>query len=244
MTDSTLRIHLVRHGETLFNVRHQLQGWCDSPLTPRGLRQVAALGEFFRGIPLVAAFSSDLTRTRATTAGALAGHPHLTAEWMPALREWNFGGWEGQPNPSLWTPLFEASGYVYGNRGHWDELTVEGPDAVIDQVAASDPSGMAEDAAAVNARMREAVAAIEAVAGAVTSSGTDGDILVVAHGAVLQSLVPLLVPGGRIAPGYPNCGVTTVTVSGGVAVLSEVDASCALLDEPGPELVLPGALAG
>ncbi|WP_172592232.1 histidine phosphatase family protein [Subtercola boreus] len=234
MTDSALRIHLVRHAETLFNVRRQLQGWCDSPLTPRGLRQVEALGEYFAGLPLVAAFSSDLTRTRTTTAGALAGHPHLVPEWMPALREWNFGGWEGQPNPSLWTPIFEAHGYVYGTAGHWDQLTVEGPDTVIDLIASTDTSGMAEDAAAVNSRMRDAVAAI-------LGAATSGDVLVVAHGAVLQSLAPLLAPGARISPGYPNCGVTTVTISGGRATLGELDASCALLDESFPALVLPGA---
>lgn len=26
-------LYLVRHGQTLFNARHKIQGWCDSPLT-------------------------------------------------------------------------------------------------------------------------------------------------------------------------------------------------------------------
>jgi broad specificity phosphatase PhoE len=224
VTDTALRIHLVRHAETLFNVRHQLQGWCDSPLTPRGVRQVEALGEWFRDVPLVAAFSSDLTRTRTTAAGALLAHQGITPVWMPELREWNFGGWEGQPNPALWTPLFESRGLSYGTEGHWGQMTVEGPDAVLDLIAASDPAGLAESAAEVNARMRAAVASITSI--------PSGDVLVVTHGAVLQSLVPLLVAGGRIAPGYPNCGVTTVTIDGASATISDVDASCssALLD--------------
>ncbi|MDF2442373.1 MAG: hypothetical protein JWR01_576, partial [Subtercola sp.] len=66
-------------------------------------------------------------------------------------------------------------------------------------------------------------------------------MLVVAHVAVLQSLAPLLVPGARVGPGYPNCGVTTVTIEGGRASLGALDASCALLDEPAPALALPGA---
>jgi len=218
VTDTALRIHLVRHAETLFNVRHQLQGWCDSPLTPRGLRQVEALGEWFRDVPLVAAFSSDLTRTRATTQGALVAHRQVIPVWMPELREWNFGGWEGQPNPALWVPLFESRGLSYGTEGHWGQMTVEGPDAVIDLIAASDPSGLAESAIEVNTRMRAAVAAITSV--------PSGDVLVVTHGAVLQSLVPLLVAGARIAPGYPNCGITTVTLDGASASIGTVDSRC------------------
>lgn len=229
-----LRLHLVRHAETLFNVRHQLQGWCDSPLTPRGTRQIEALGERFREVPLVAAFASDLTRTRTTALAALAGHPQLEPVYTPDLREWNFGGWEGQPNPALWAPLFEAHGYTYGAAGHWDELTADGPDTVLDAIAASDPSGLAESSVEVGARLRRAVAALLAVG--------SGDVLVVTHGAVLQSLVPLLVPGARVAPGYPNCGVTTVTLpavgSAGAAEVGVLDASCA--GEPSdPALVLP-----
>ena len=26
-------LYLMRHGQTLFNVEHKIQGWCDSPLT-------------------------------------------------------------------------------------------------------------------------------------------------------------------------------------------------------------------
>ncbi|MDO9396142.1 MAG: histidine phosphatase family protein [Herbiconiux sp.] len=230
-----LRLHLVRHAETLFNVRHQLQGWCDSPLTPRGERQAAALGEHFASVPLVAAFSSDLTRTRRTTAGALAAHPQLSPEWLPSLREWNFGGWEGQPNPALWEPLFASRGYRYGEAGHWDALTSEGPDAVLDLIAALDPSGLAENAAAVAVRMRAAVARLTAI--------PSGDVLVVTHGAVLQSLVPLLVPGARIAPGYPNCGITTVTlprlaVPEGAAALAAVPSALAAAAAATPTLGL------
>ncbi|MDH4015859.1 MAG: histidine phosphatase family protein, partial [Actinomycetota bacterium] len=35
----TLTIHLVRHGQTLFNHRGLVQGWVDSPLTEMGVAQ-------------------------------------------------------------------------------------------------------------------------------------------------------------------------------------------------------------
>ena len=31
--------YFVRHGQTYFNLRLQLQGRCDSPLTPLGIQQ-------------------------------------------------------------------------------------------------------------------------------------------------------------------------------------------------------------
>jgi probable phosphoglycerate mutase len=30
-------LYLMRHGETLFNIRRKIQGWCDSPLTENGI---------------------------------------------------------------------------------------------------------------------------------------------------------------------------------------------------------------
>ena len=32
-------VYLVRHGQTLFNVQHKIQGFCDSPLTELGIKQ-------------------------------------------------------------------------------------------------------------------------------------------------------------------------------------------------------------
>lgn len=230
MSDS-LRLHLVRHAQTLFNVRHQLQGWCDSPLTPLGVAQAAALGERFRSVPLRAAFSSDLTRTRTTTTAALAGHPEIEPAWMPELREWCFGGWEGQPNEALWGPLFAHRGFQYGVEEHWASIIDPSPEPLIDELAASDPSGLAEDAVTIRSRLQRALQMIVGIG--------HGDVLVVTHGALLFTMVPMLVPGARVVPGFPNCGVITVTIDNGVGTLGDADGACALGDTPAAPLVLP-----
>ena len=36
-------LYLMRHGQTLFNVEHKIQGWCDSPLTEQGIKQAPKL---------------------------------------------------------------------------------------------------------------------------------------------------------------------------------------------------------
>lgn len=38
-------LYAMRHCETLFNVQHKSQGWCDSPITPRGEEQCRVAGE-------------------------------------------------------------------------------------------------------------------------------------------------------------------------------------------------------
>ncbi len=56
----TKYLYLMRHGETLFNVQHKIQGWCDSPLTARGIQQAQIAGEYLRaaGVTFDHAFSS------------------------------------------------------------------------------------------------------------------------------------------------------------------------------------------
>lgn len=35
-------LYLMRHGQTLFNAQNKIQGWCDSPLTSKGIEQAKA----------------------------------------------------------------------------------------------------------------------------------------------------------------------------------------------------------
>ncbi len=39
-------LYLMRHGQTLFNLRRKIQGSCDSPLTELGREQAKVAGEF------------------------------------------------------------------------------------------------------------------------------------------------------------------------------------------------------
>ena len=38
-----IRLLFVRHGQTEFNVKKRVQGWCDSPLTQEGIKQAESL---------------------------------------------------------------------------------------------------------------------------------------------------------------------------------------------------------
>ncbi len=210
-----MRIHLVRHGETLFNTREQLQGWCDSPLTERGRRQAEALGEHLRGLPITKAFTSDLTRARETARAALRHLPEVALEETPDLREWHFGGFEALPNAHMWEPVYAVLGanwYDPESRAH---VRSNGSGALVDAIAALDPSRSAENAVTVERRVARAVARI-------LSASVLGDVLVVTHGAVMSNLVEVLAPDSRPATGFPNGGVQTITVNAGITTVEPV----------------------
>lgn len=46
-------LYMMRHGQTLFNVRRRIQGSCDSPLTELGIKQAEAAKELIKDIPLI-----------------------------------------------------------------------------------------------------------------------------------------------------------------------------------------------
>ena len=56
----TKTIYLMRHGETLFNQQHRVQGFCDSPLTEKGIAQAKQAGAYFKeqGIVFDGAYAS------------------------------------------------------------------------------------------------------------------------------------------------------------------------------------------
>ena len=67
----TTTLYLIRHGETYENQNHIFQGVLDTKLTPLGLRQADALGDYFKRIAFDAAYTSPLSRARDTLTGVL-----------------------------------------------------------------------------------------------------------------------------------------------------------------------------
>lgn len=88
------KLYIVRHGQTQFNKKHKIQGWCDSPLTDFGHAQVKATKEYFdhRGIQFDKACCSTLHRTEETLK-ELTDLPYSRYE---DLKEFYYGDLEGE----------------------------------------------------------------------------------------------------------------------------------------------------
>ena len=80
----------MRHGETVFGSQDRYAGHSDTPLTPRGRRQIAALRRRLPAPDVV--YCSDLPRCRETAALLVPGREIVVTR---RLREIDFGRWEG-----------------------------------------------------------------------------------------------------------------------------------------------------
>jgi probable phosphoglycerate mutase len=159
----TLRILIVRHGESEWNREHRWQGWEDIALTATGAAQARA-----RGLDLHAAghrfdsiYTSDLVRA-ARTADLIAetlGHAPAIRE--PGLRERFGGDWQGSTSREIderWP----------GQRAAWRRGELSAP-----------PGG--EIDSAVLERVHAALKRIDA-------AERHGPVLVVTHHGVLRLL--------------------------------------------------------
>jgi broad specificity phosphatase PhoE len=89
------RLLLTRHGETPYNNQRRFTGWSDPPLTRRGNAEARALGRRLKDQTIDAVYSSDLRRAVDTASAALALRPEIPRTEDAALREANFGEWQG-----------------------------------------------------------------------------------------------------------------------------------------------------
>lgn len=94
------KILLIRHGETTWNVERKFQGKTDIPLSEAGKAQAAALATRMRKIDVDCIYSSPLQRA-AETAMLFAKEKGLEVTTCEALREVDFGRWEGLTLPQI-----------------------------------------------------------------------------------------------------------------------------------------------
>lgn len=95
----TVRLWLVRHGETEWSASWKHTGRTDVPLDATGRRQAEAVGREIKHLKLTfrRAYTSPLQRT--TETARLAGFPDATP--MDELREWDYGQYEGRKTADI-----------------------------------------------------------------------------------------------------------------------------------------------
>jgi alpha-ribazole phosphatase/probable phosphoglycerate mutase len=92
----TTRFWLIRHGETEEWTRGRCYGSLDVGLSPNGRLQIARVAQTLKREPIAVVFSSPLHRAL-ESACAIATECSCPCEVLPALREIDFGDFEGIP---------------------------------------------------------------------------------------------------------------------------------------------------
>lgn len=112
-------LYMMRHGETLFNKRRKIQGWCDSSLIELGIRQAKGAKKYFQdqGITFDHVYSSPSERC-VDTLNIITDMPYKTYK---GLKEMNFGTFEEESedlNPP--TEMYETFFTTYGGESRDD----------------------------------------------------------------------------------------------------------------------------
>ncbi len=94
MNSASIKLLLIRHGETDWNFEGRMQGQIDINLNQRGQEQAEQTAALLRATPIDAVFSSDLQRAL-QTASALAKEKGFSVQPDPRLREVHLGDWQG-----------------------------------------------------------------------------------------------------------------------------------------------------
>jgi alpha-ribazole phosphatase len=155
-------IFLVRHGETTWNTQGRFQGHSDTPLSESGQRQAKGLGNYLKGETLQAIYTSDLRRAW-DTAKIISAHHKLEVIPNPQFREMNFGSWEGLDYREIQEKFPEKL-------AEWQK-----------NIMTTAPPG--------GENLEQFVTRVQAAYGDIIHDNLESDILLVAHGGVLQVLL-------------------------------------------------------
>lgn len=157
-----MKIYLIRHGQTDWNIAGKIQGTHDIPLNETGRIQAQKLAVAMDQRPITKIFSSPLVRA-AETAGMIGKRHKIQICSMSQLVEVEFGKWEGLT---------------------WSEIQKQFPEELsrwkVNPEEVS-PSG-GESLQSIRSRCMEAWNEIRSV------TNGDEDVAIVSHGATLSHL--------------------------------------------------------
>ena len=160
----TVKLFLVRHGQTDWNINRRFQGQSDVPLNEAGRQQATALANSLSREHIDVLFASDLQRAY-ETARIIATQHACEIRLDSRLREINFGAWEG---------------LTYDEIKHNDPAVLAAREADIFTTAAPDGE-----------TLNQLTARVESVLNDLHAQYADQTTLIVAHGGPLQILLCL-----------------------------------------------------
>ena len=179
-----MKLYIIRHGQTDWNIAKKIQGRQDIPLNERGRYQAGCLKKAMENRPVTAVFTSPQIRAM-ETAKAVALSSGSAVIPVKDLMEINYGSWEGKTEEELLQEdraLYEA---------WWSHPAETAP-----------PGG--ESISQVNERCQKAWKEIK--------PQLTGDAAIVAHGGLLAHFMEQLLGNESVAASTVahNASITTI----------------------------------
>lgn len=111
-----LKLYVVRHGQTEFNVQNRMQGRIDSPLTEKGRADAEALGKYLSDVDFDLVLASPSKRAHVTAELICSGR-NIDVEVESDIREINMGSWEGRTKEEL-IKAYPKEAEIFYNKPH------------------------------------------------------------------------------------------------------------------------------
>ena len=165
--DKVLKLYIVRHGETEWNVIKRFQGQLNTPLTEKGIKKLKETGKKLENVLFDEVYTSELGRTVASAEIILnenRGYRNkkLELKKLAELNEVYFGVWQGLTYEEVFLKYpEEANNYFYNVKNY-----------------------KAENVEAEN--LKDALERFLKGINKILNRHKSGNILVVTHGTVLE----------------------------------------------------------
>lgn len=177
-------VYLVRHGETMFNQLNKVQGWCDSPLTVKGIDDLKRTANALAQVHFDNMYSSDLKRAIDTV--HLMKNANVVStigkiRKLPEFREVFFGSFEGDDINQTWEQVAQAAGI-----GREDDvrniINAVGIYNFREATKKADPRHLAESKEELDDRMIRAIEVLHEL------TKNEKRVLLVSHGDFIKTL--------------------------------------------------------
>jgi probable phosphoglycerate mutase len=205
-----LNIYIIRHGETVSNIRQVVQGWSDSDLTEKGIYQAACTGTGLRGTEFQACYCGDLRRQMQTADVIIASSgndidmPRISD---PDFREMYYGSYEAGPYLTMYQPLLDSFGLDISRIEElYEHLSCT---QLFEQMANNDPEGTTEHFDEVARRMFRGLQRI------IRENPEGGNVLLVSSSCAMADLIEFLFPEKTVQTLIRNCSVTIIRYQDG-----------------------------
>lgn len=122
--EETLKLYIVRHGETEWNVIKRFQGQLNTPLTEKGMEKLRKTGKKLENVLFDEVYTSELGRTVASAEIILNennGYKNnkLELQKLAELNEVYFGVWQGLTYEEVFLKYpEEANNYFYNVKNY------------------------------------------------------------------------------------------------------------------------------
>lgn len=166
----TLKLYIVRHGETEWNVIKRFQGQLNTPLTEKGIKKLKETGKELEDVTFEEVYTSELERTVNSAEIILnenRGYKNkkLKLKKLAELNEVYFGVWQGLKYEEVFLKYpEEANNYFYNVKNY-----------------------KAENVKAEN--LKDALERFLRGINKILDSHKSGNILVVTHGTVFEMFI-------------------------------------------------------